>query len=132
MRNLTTKQLRFLVLLQHFISEDTSDFYRPECERKHMDSFEGVNTDAVNSQLVKDAHRSEWSIEGRSFSLQDLPQHTGNGHFSDARKEQIARFQHEFVAFLETYLLAFCERRNLSDSGTQRLIQVVTTQMSQA
>lgn len=128
----TPGQLKFLIILQHFVSEDTNDFFRPEVGRKHSDIFEGILTDAVNSQLVKDAHRSEWSVEGRSFSLQDLPQHTGSSHFSDARKQQIARFQHEFVSFLENYLLAFCERRNLSDSGTQRLIQVVTTQMSQA
>jgi hypothetical protein len=133
MRNLTTKQLRFLVMLQHFISEDTSDFYRPECERKHMDSFEGVNTDAVNSQLVKDAHRSEWSIEGRSFSLQQGDSAGGSTvRLSvEEQKQRITRFQRELVAALEDHLLGFCRRRGLTSVATKRLLQAVTTQMSQ-
>jgi len=131
MRPLSPAQLRFLVLLQHFVSEDTGDFYRPETLRKHQDAFEGVLTDGVNSQLVKDAHRSEFSVDGRSFCLQDLPQH-GEEAANEQRRRAIARFQTEFVMALETYLLAFCSRRGLSPLGTRRLIQAVTTQMSQA
>jgi len=117
--------------LQHFVSEDTSDFYRPETHRKHSDAFEGVLTDGVNSQLVKDAHRSEFSVDGRSFCLQDLPQH-GDNDTNEERRNTIARFQTEFVMALETYLLAFSSRRGLSPLGTRRLVQAVTTQMSQA
>lgn len=73
MRSLTGVQLRFLVMLQHLVQEDTNDFSRPESERKHMDSFEGFLTDGVNSQLVKDSHRSEWSVEGKAFSLHARP-----------------------------------------------------------
>merc|ERR1712136_418877 len=39
-------------------------------------------------------------------------------------------FQKEFVEALEGYLLDFCQRREMSALGTQRLLQVVTTQMS--
>uniref|UniRef100_A0A7S1RJ27 Uncharacterized protein n=1 Tax=Alexandrium catenella TaxID=2925 RepID=A0A7S1RJ27_ALECA len=131
MRILSSAQLRFLILLQHFVAEDTSDFYRPEALRKHQDAFEGVLTDGVNSQLVKDSHRSEFSVDGRSFSLQDLPQH-GEDERSEDRRHAIARFQTEFIMALETYLLAFCSRRGLSPLGTRRLVQAVTTQMSQA
>jgi len=130
-RSLTSRQLKFLVLLQHFVAEDTSDLYRPEILRKHQDAFEGVLTDGVNSQLVKDAHRSEFSVEGRSFCLQDLPQH-GSEETGEERRQAIARFQTEFVTALETYLLAFCSRKGLSCLGTRRLVQAVTTQMSQA
>jgi len=130
-RPLTEAQLRFLILLQHFVAEDTSDFYRPETLRKHQDAFEGVLTDGVNSQLVKDAHRSEFSVDGRSFCLQDLPQH-GEEESNEERRHAIARFQTEFVMALETYLLAFCSRKGLSPLGTRRLVQAVTTQMSQA
>jgi len=130
-RLLSSSQLRFLVLLQHFVAEDTNDFYRPEAMRKHQDAFEGVLTDGVNSALVKDAHRSEFSVDGRSFCLQDLPQH-GEEERNDERRHAIARFQTEFIMALETYLLAFCGRRGLSSLGTRRLVQAVTTQMSQA
>eukprot|EP00421_Protoceratium_reticulatum_P059026 CAMPEP_0168497746 /NCGR_PEP_ID=MMETSP0228-20121227/72919_1 /TAXON_ID=133427 /ORGANISM="Protoceratium reticulatum, Strain CCCM 535 (=CCMP 1889)" /LENGTH=401 /DNA_ID=CAMNT_0008514621 /DNA_START=86 /DNA_END=1292 /DNA_ORIENTATION=- len=95
------------------------------------DAFEGVLTDGVNSQLVKDAHRSEFSVDGRSFCLQDLPQH-GDNDTNEERRNTIARFQTEFVMALETYLLAFSSRRGLSPLGTRRLVQAVTTQMSQA
>jgi len=130
-RPLTVLQLRFLILLQHFVSEDTSDFYRPETLRKHQDAFEGVLTDGVNSQLVKDAHRSEFSVDGRSFVLHDLPPH-GEDEANEERRHTIAKFQTEFVMALETYLLAFCSRKGLSPLGTRRLVQAVTTQMSQA
>jgi hypothetical protein len=128
-RPLTSSQLRFLVMLQHFVSEDTSDFYRPEVQRKHQDAFEGVCTDGVNSQLVKDAHRSEFSIDGRSFSLHDAAHQELEG---EERSAAVIRFQTEFVMALESYLLAFCSRRGLSALGTRKLLQAVTTQMSQA
>lgn len=131
-RLLTVSQLRFLILLQHFVSEDTSDFYRPETHRKHQDAFEGVLTDGVNSQLVKDAYRSEFSVDGRSFCLQDLPQHGDDDNTNEERRHAITKFQTEFVMALETYLLAFCSRKGLSPLGTRRLVQAVTTQMSQA
>jgi len=130
-RALTPPQLRFLVLLQHFVSEDTDDLYRPENQRKHQDCFEGVLTDGVNSQLVKDAHRSEFSVEGRCFSLEDLPQ-DADGAMDEERRREIAKFQTEFVIALESYLLAFCQRNGFSTQGTKRMVQAVTTQMSQA
>jgi hypothetical protein len=128
-RPLTSSQVRFLVLLQHFVSEDTNDFYRPEPQRKHQDAFEGVSTDGVNSQLVKDAHRSEFSVDGRSFSFHDMNQQELEG---EERSAAVARFQTEFVTALESYLLAFCSRRGVSTQGTRKLLQAVTTQMSQA
>lgn len=129
-RELTDMQLRFLVLLQHLVAEDTSDFYRPEDERKHQDAFEGFLTQAVNSQLIKDAHRSEWSVEGRTFSLQTQLA-VGNHQTSDDRKKAIASFQEELVTSLEECLLAFASRRELSSAGTRHLLQAITTQMSQ-
>lgn len=129
-RSLTTNQLRFLILLQHFISEDAADFNRSESLRKHQDSFEGILTNGVNSQLVKDAHRSEFSVDGVSFSMQDLPQCPDE--LLDERRQTIADFQVEFVTSLENFLLSFSSRKALSKGGTKRLVQVVTTQMSQA
>jgi len=129
-RVMTVKQLRFLVLLQHFVSEDSSDFNRSELLRKHQDAFEGVLTDGVNSQLVKDAHRSEFSIDGSAFSMQDLPAQV-EGMEAD-RGQAIAEFQTEFVTVLERYILAFASRKKLSKGGSKRLLQSVTTQMSQA
>lgn len=142
MRQLTGKQIRFLVLLQHLFAEDANDFHRPEAERKHQDSFEGFLTDGVNSQLMKDAHRSEWSVEGSTFSLQaqfaeenKRANESDHGRLAPAeleeRKQRILTFQRDFVMALEEHLLAFCRRRQLSTLGTRRLIQVVTTQMSQ-
>lgn len=128
-RLLTGKQLRFLVLLQHLVSEDSLDVTRPERLRKHQDVFEGVLTDSISSQLVEDAHRCEFSIEGRSFSLQDVLQLEGQ---QEERKKRIAQFQSELVHALETYLLSFCARKELSPGGSKRLMQAVTTQMSQA
>merc|ERR1719375_660846 len=111
--DLSTTQQRFLVALQHFISEDTNDFYRPASCRKHSDSFEGIQTDSVNSQLVKDAHRSEFVVDGRRFSVREPAD-----ELPDEGRED--------------FLLAFAERRGLSSLGTRRMIQAVTTQMSQA
>ena len=42
---------------------------QPPTERKFRDSFEGFVTKSVNSQLIKDSHRAEWSIDGRGFSF---------------------------------------------------------------
>jgi len=132
MKVLPHAHLRFLILLQHFISEDAKDCYRPECERKHYDAFEGVLTNGVNSQLVKDAHRSEWSVEGRTFSEQaKLAVQSQANSNPEERRHAIVAFQREFVESLESYLLEFCRRRGLSSAGTEKLLQVVTTQMSQ-
>lgn len=130
MRELTEAQLRFLVLLQHLIEEDTSDFYRPESDRKHQDAFEGCLTESVNSQLIKDAHRSEWSVDGNTFSLQ-AQLAAGSHPESEDRKQAISTFQRELVVALEDHLLGFCGRRGLSVLGTKQLVQAVTTQMSQ-
>lgn len=130
MRELTELQLRFLVLLQHLVEEDTSDFYRPEADRKHQDAFEGFLTDSVNSQLIKDAHRSEWSVEGSTFSLQ-AQLADGKHEGSEDRKLAIKSFQHELVTALEDHLLSFSKRRGLSQQATRRLLQAVSTQMSQ-
>lgn len=130
-RCFTSVQLRFLVLLQHLVREDTADFYRPEGLRKHQDAFEGVLTDAVNSQLIRDAHRSEWSIDGRAYSLQDLPQPTDKTESQEERRQVILTFQREFVKTLESFLLSYCHRQRISALGTKRMVQAVTTQMSQ-
>jgi hypothetical protein len=130
-RLLTPSQLRFLVLLQHLVKEDTADFYRPEGLRKHQDAFEGVLTDAVNSQLIRDAHRSEWSIDGRAYSLQDLPQPAEGRESQEERRQTILAFQKEFVRTLESFLLSYCHRQRISALGTKRMLQAVTTQMSQ-
>lgn len=130
-QEMTIAQLRFLVLLQHFVSEDTNDFHRPEAQRKHQDVFEGVLTDSVNSQLVKDAHRSEFSVDGQCFSLEEFPQ-DADGNMDEERRELILKFQTEFVMALETFLLSYCQTRGLSQRGSKRLVQAVTTQMSQA
>jgi len=130
-RALTPTHLRFLVLLQHLVKEDTADFYRPEGLRKHQDNFEGVLTDAVNSQLIRDAHRSEWSIDGRAYSLQDLPQPTELRESNEERRQTILSFQRDFVKALESFLLSYCHRQRISALGTKRMIQAVTTQMSQ-
>lgn len=120
-------QLRFLVLLQHFVSEDTADLHRPERERSHGDVFEGD----VNAQLIKDAHRSEWSVDGSSFSMQDRLAPAAGGLAGKDQRRAIATFQQELVVAIEAYLLDFCGRRKLSVLGTQRLLHAVTTQMSQ-
>lgn len=129
-REMPDMQLRFLVLLQHLVSEDTSDFYRPESERKHQDAFEGFLTQGVNSQLIKDAHRSEWSVEGRTFSLQ-AQLAAGKHQDSRERKQAITSFQEDLVTALEQCLLAYASRRKLSHTGTRHLLQAVSTQMSQ-
>lgn len=129
-RELTELQLRFLVLLQHLVDEDTSDFERPEADRKHQDAFEGFLTNSVNSQLIKDAHRSEWTVEGSTFSLQ-AQLAAGKHEGSEDRKVAIKSFQHELVTALEDHLLSFSKRRGLSQMATRRLLQAVSTQMSQ-
>lgn len=126
-RLLTPQQLRFLVVLQHLLAEDAADTRRPNSERRHSDTFEGVLTEAgVNSQLIKDAHRSEWSIEGRSFLMQEA---STDG--SQDRRHVIKAFQQELVAELEAYLLQFCKQHELTEKATEAFMQVVTTQMSQ-
>merc|ERR1719502_2242775 len=107
MSELTEAQLRFLVLLQHLVDEDTSDFYRPESARKHQDAFEGFRTQSINSQLIKDAHRSEWSVEGNTFSLQ-AQLAAGKHSAAEDRKRAISAFQRELVVALEDHLLSFC------------------------
>lgn len=127
-RPLSEEELRFLVLLQHFVAEDTVDIKRPEAERHHNDVFEGILTDSgVNSQLVKDAHRAEWSIEGTSFLM---PEKEHESSMED-RKRVIAEFSRTLIIALESFLLSFAQRRGLSEEGTQHLLRATTTQMSQ-
>lgn len=124
-RVLAHPQIRFLMLVQHFVSADTADVFRPEDARRHSDTFEGFLTESsVNSQLVKDAHRSEWTIDGKSFSLQN-PQHEQD------RRQAISTFQRELIVELEQFLLSYCQRHSISPLGTQQLLRVITTQMSQ-
>lgn len=139
-RRLSQKQLRFLVGCQHFVQEDTNDLWQPEHLRKNQDTFEGVITDSVNLQLIKDVSRSEWSIEGKGFSLQQAFADRGlppdrapqSGAAEETRrKDVIIAFQREFVTRLEEYLLAFAARRQLSTMGTRKVIMGITTQMSQ-
>lgn len=187
-RVLPAAYIRFLVLLQHSLTEDVLDVYRPESARRHCDTFEGFTIDgSVNSQLIKDAHRSEWTVEGRSFTMSqasggnpDTPSkpadmsnpdkctdgkaHTpskstpfdvalkdgagspatssadqgrksgdpNDNHYGAASgKKAILDFQRTFVSVLELFLLGYCDRRGLSPQGTQRLLRVITTQMSQ-
>eukprot|EP00928_Gymnodinium_smaydae_P044241 TRINITY_DN29523_c0_g3_i2.p1 TRINITY_DN29523_c0_g3~~TRINITY_DN29523_c0_g3_i2.p1 ORF type:complete len:378 (+),score=62.19 TRINITY_DN29523_c0_g3_i2:140-1273(+) len=127
-RMLGDEQLRFLVMLQHLVALDIADFHRPASERQHCDAFEGILTkDGVNSQLVKDAHRSEWSIEGNTFLLKEAQSH----ETMEDRKKLIAAFQRELVTTLEGFLVGFCTRRRLSEAATMRFLQCVTTMMSQ-
>eukprot|EP00929_Paragymnodinium_shiwhaense_P064205 TRINITY_DN32140_c0_g1_i1.p1 TRINITY_DN32140_c0_g1~~TRINITY_DN32140_c0_g1_i1.p1 ORF type:complete len:415 (-),score=97.47 TRINITY_DN32140_c0_g1_i1:184-1308(-) len=129
-RVITPEQLRFLVRLQHFVTEDTSDFYRPENARQHCDVFEGVLTEqGVNSQLVKDSHRSEWAIGGRGTFVVREKDTSEN---LDDRKKVIAQFQHDFVTNLESFLLEYCRSKGVSKEAEKRFMQAVTTQMSQA
>uniref|UniRef100_A0A7S1S4Q9 Uncharacterized protein n=1 Tax=Alexandrium catenella TaxID=2925 RepID=A0A7S1S4Q9_ALECA len=130
-RVLAPGQLRFLLLLQHRVAEDTCDFHRPTEERRHNDKFEGVlSEDGVNSQLVKDSHRSDWKVDGSPFSMQheDSPAPDAD---PKVRRQQILDFQRGLVTALETCVLGFAGRRGLSAPGTRRLLQAVTTQMSQ-
>lgn len=129
-RQVGEAQLRFLLFLQHLVSEDTNDFYRLEGERKHNDAFEGFLTEAVNSQLVNDSHRAEWSIEGKSYSLQAELEAFDEEAWGDC-ESIIAAFRKELVTALERFLLDYCSRRGLSHYGTVRFLQAVTTQMSQ-
>jgi len=127
-KSATQEQLRFAVLVQHFVSEDTEDFARPLMKRQHNDTFEGfVTKDGVNSQLIKDAHRAEWMLEGESFVL---PPSTNSEPMAE-RKQVIANFQRKLVTELENFLLDFSRRRFLSEEGACHLMRAVTTQMSQ-
>lgn len=131
-KKLSDATLRFLVLLQHLVSEDTSDIYKPVSERKHQDAFEGFLTSSVNSQMIKDAHRSEWSIGGVPYSLQlHEREKSERGNTAGDRKQVIAAFQKKLITAVEEFLLDFCHRRKLSEEGSRCLLQAVTTQMSQ-
>lgn len=130
-KKLSDATLRLLVLMQHLVSEDTSDVYKPVSERKHQDAFEGFITDSVNVQMTKDAHRSEWSIGGVPFSLQLYERDNAKTNPVEDRKQVIVKFQRLLITAVEEFLLDFCRRRALSDEGTRCLLQAVTTQMSQ-
>ncbi|CAJ1330891.1 unnamed protein product [Effrenium voratum] len=122
-RQMSKEQIRFAVLVQHFVSQDTLDFRLPPDQRMHDDSFEGILTGAVNSQLITDAHRAEWAVDGAAFVLPKAD--------DEDRKQVILDFRAGLVTALEEFLLNFCERRQLSEQGTEYLMQGVTTQMSQ-
>lgn len=125
------QQLRFLVAVQHLVQEDAAEMDCPAYERKHLDTFEG-KSGCVNTQLVKDVHRSEWSIEGQGFSLQKVLQSRGLETASlDIKRECVNQFQQQFVHTLESYLLEFARKRGLSDYLSGIFIKVVTTEMSQ-
>eukprot|EP00434_Breviolum_minutum_P045345 symbB.v1.2.040634.t1/scaffold7393.1/size13733/1 len=123
-QHFSKEQLRFAVLVQHFVSQDTMDFRRPPEKRMHDDVFEGILTSSVNAQLITDAHRAEWAIEGDGFIVPKTQS-------DEERKQLIADFGSGLVTALEQFLLAYCKRRQLSTKGTDYLIQAVTTQMSQ-
>lgn len=129
--------LRSLLMFQHAVTEDTWDVCCPERERRHCDTFEGHLThDGINSQLIKDAHRSEWSVEGRPFTVpaEDRSGVAGAGARTGASEERqlvMAAFRDGLVEALEEFLVEFCKRQELSAQGTRQMMQAVTTQMSQ-
>lgn len=123
-QHFSQEQLRFAVLVQHFVSQDTMDVRRLPEKRMHDDVFEGILTRSVNAQLITDAHRAEWAIEGNGFIVP-------KAESDEERKQLIADFGAGLVTALEEFLLSFCERRQLSVRGTEHVIQAVTTQMSQ-
>eukprot|EP00397_Hematodinium_sp_SG-2012_P034710 GEMP01037249.1.p1 GENE.GEMP01037249.1~~GEMP01037249.1.p1 ORF type:complete len:363 (-),score=52.70 GEMP01037249.1:794-1882(-) len=125
--------LRFLVAVQHLVAADSAEMDCEPDERRHLDTFEG-KSGCVNTQLVKDVHRSEWSIEGQGFSLQKATQMQARGidnSPAEVTRDSVYFFQKQFVFQLEAYLLAFSERLRLSEHLTKVFMKVVTTQMSQ-
>ncbi|CAE7442363.1 Smyd3 [Symbiodinium natans] len=125
---ISKEQLRFAVLVQHFASQDTLDFQRTRTERMHDDVFEGVLTQGVNTQLMTDAHRAEWAVDGAAFVFSDSDRDVQN---DEERKQALLDFRMELVTALEQFLIDFCKRRQLTEHGTLCLLQAVTTQMSQ-
>eukprot|EP00913_Durusdinium_trenchii_P002298 g2122.t1 len=102
-------------------------------KRMHDDVFEGILTRSVNAQLITDAHRAEWAIEGNGFIVPKAESDEEPGLMGEtgSMKQLIADFGAGLVTALEEFLLSFCERRQLSVRGTEHVIQAVTTQMSQ-
>jgi len=150
---LSPAYIRALVLLQHAVAEDVADVNLPVEEQRHSDDFvDGhLSKGSVNSQLIKDSHRSEWTVDGLAFTMQDRgpSKAASGGVVADAAanggstaavvdKEQqgdqrvvIVAFQEQLVTALERFLLDFCLQHKLSPEGTRHLLRAVTTQMSQ-
>ncbi|CAD7934633.1 unnamed protein product [Amoebophrya sp. A120] len=61
--------VQFLVLFRHSVKNDVFDLTKPIDERKYQDAFEGILTKDVNTQLIKDIARAEWTIDGEGFSF---------------------------------------------------------------
>jgi len=138
----SAQQIRFLVTFQHFVMEDTRDLLRPARERKHDDTFEGIRTCSINTQMIKDLHRAEWSIEGEGFSYAkwlrgreavagkesgDIGSGPSGSGGSSATPEE---FQMWFVRRLEDFFLASFANK-LTTSCLDLLMRAITTQMCQ-
>mmetsp|Transcript_2326 Transcript_2326/g.5145 ORF Transcript_2326/g.5145 Transcript_2326/m.5145 type:complete len:350 (+) Transcript_2326:91-1140(+) len=127
-------KLRLLFGLTHLIIEDTRDCGadRQDAVRRHCDVFEGhVLPGGVNTQLVKDANRSEFAVGGKYFSLSSALE---KNRFlnEEQRRVFVAEFQRAIVVAIERFVLSFAKHHQLSQEHTLTLMKAVTTQMCQA
>jgi len=115
--------LRDVVAMQHFLEVDLEDLVLPEADRRSSDTWVGASGD-VCEQLVLDAPRSTYAVEGEEFDFasEAALNGAGDGTYSSYMQQQSA-FTDRVVAALQ---------RCLGGDPPSLLLRLVSQAMSQS
>merc|ERR1719414_2537856 len=113
-------ELRDLVAMQHQLDFDLKDLSLPEADRCHKDTF---TTSEISRQMLLDAPRSSFRVDGRRFSFPSV----FADHGKPSKEEGVLK-----QCFLDSLVEAVHESLGRGAATPQILIRAVTTTMSQA
>lgn len=112
--------LRGIVAMQHYVERDLQDLRMPEASRCYRDTFEGG---CISRQLLLDAARSTYHVDGRKFNFPMLFEEHGR----PADEEPILK-----KCFTESLVSAIQESIGRGVAPPPLLACAITSTMSQA
>lgn len=113
-------ELRSIVAMQHYVDRDLQDLQQPEASRCYRDTFEGG---CISRQLLLDATRSNYQVDGRTFNFPLLFEEHGR----PAEEEPVLR-----RCFVESLVSAVQDSLGRGVAPPPLLACAITSTLSQA
>mmetsp|Transcript_106881 Transcript_106881/g.297633 ORF Transcript_106881/g.297633 Transcript_106881/m.297633 type:complete len:471 (+) Transcript_106881:10-1422(+) len=117
---LSDAQLRDLVAMQHYIDRDLEDLQLPEAKRFYRDTF---SNGCISRQLLLDATRSCYQVDGRNFNWRTLFEEHGR----PADEEEILK-----NCFVDALVASIQDSLGRGVAPPPLLVCAITSTMSQA